>query len=286
MHKHKVDGAAAAFQRRASHEKKTARTSASKGEQALVARQVSVYKEGQQTAGAQVKGILNSSESSGSSCAVDGATTSSLAFFWNEETSPLPDEPSPGSSSLMISGPESSGLSSRGSRMSLVGYTSPKDADQQYPNEGFLKSKSSWDEGSHPDSATPPFWTNNAPERSVSKSRSRRTTTSKMATSPAAHPEEKEIWASPSWSPARNSSAGGEKSSQTSRQDYCPQSSRYDHFRTSPLVKANLQELACIIIIIRHPNTWLPLHGAEGIDSGVQMATGDGDISPTKKSKN
>ncbi|KAL3243995.1 hypothetical protein MRX96_019572 [Rhipicephalus microplus] len=167
-------------------------------------------------------GILNSSESSGSSCGVDGATTSDLAFFWNEQTSPLPDEPSPGSSSPMISGPESSGLSSRGIRMPLVGYKSPKDADQQYLIEGFLKSKSSWDEGSHPDSATPPFRTNNAAEGSVSKSSSRRTTTSKMAASPAAHPEEKEIWASPSQSPARNSSAGGETSNQTSLQDYCP----------------------------------------------------------------
>ncbi|KAL3182837.1 hypothetical protein MRX96_034474 [Rhipicephalus microplus] len=226
-------------------------------------------------------GILISSESSGSSCGVDGATTSGLAFFWNEQTSPLPDEPSPGSSSPMINGPESSGLSSGESRMSLVGHTSPKDADQMYLIEGFLKSKSSWDERLHADSTTPPFRTNNAAEGSVSKSSSRRTTTSKMAASSAAHPEEKEIWASPS--PARNSSAGGEKASQTSLQDYCPQSSGDDHFRTSPLMKANLQEFACIIT--RHPNTWLPLQCAEGIDSGVQMVTGDGDNSPTKKSK-
>ncbi|KAL3182829.1 hypothetical protein MRX96_034466 [Rhipicephalus microplus] len=201
-------------------------------------------------------GILNPSESSGSSCGVDGATTSGLAFFWNEQTSPLPDEPSPGSSSPMISGPES-GLPSGGSRMSLVGYTSPKDADQQYLIEGFLKSKSSWDERLHADSTTPPLRTDNAAEGSVSKSSSRRTTTSKMATSSAAHPEAKEIWAFPSWSAARNSSAGGEKASQTSLQDFCSQSSGHDHFRTSPLVKANLQEFACIIT--RHPNAWLPL---------------------------
>ncbi|KAL3243993.1 hypothetical protein MRX96_019570 [Rhipicephalus microplus] len=245
-------------------------------------------------------GILNSSESGCSSCRVDGATSSGLACFWNEQTSLLPDEPSPGSSSPMISGPESSGLSSGGSRMSLVGYTSPKDADQQYLTKEFPKSKSNWDEGLRSDSTTPPFRTNNAGEGSVSKSSSRRTTTSKMATSPAAHPEEKEIWASPSRSPARISSAGGEKASQTSLQDYCPQSSGDDHFRTSPLVKANMEELN--YIITHHPNTWLPLQDAEGcvktlqnsncvqatsktIDSGVQMVTGDGDNSPTKKSK-
>ncbi|KAH8041540.1 hypothetical protein HPB51_016985 [Rhipicephalus microplus] len=212
-HKPKVDGAATASQRRASRENKTAKKSASK-------------------------------ESSGSSCVVDGATTSGIPSLWNEPTSPLPDEPSPGSSSPMVSRPASSGLSSA-SRMSLVGSTPPKDADQQYLNEGFLKSNSSWDERSHPDSTTP-FQTNKAAEGSVSKSSSQRTTTSKMAASSATRSEEKEIWASPSWSPARNSSAVGEKASQTSLHHYCPQSSGDDHFRASPLVKANLVEVTVI----------------------------------------
>lgn len=204
----------------------------------------------------------------------------------------------------MVSRPASSGLSSA-SRMSLVGSTPPKDADQQYLNEGFLKSNSSWDERSHPDSTTP-FQTNKAAEGSVSKSSSQRTTTSKMAASSATRSEEKEIWASPSWSPARNSSAVGEKASQTSLHHYCPQSSGDDHFRASPLVKANLVE----VTVINNPppndmvagSSKCALQGAEGgveklqnskhgeatsktIDSGVQMVTGDGDSSPTKKSK-
>ncbi|KAL3209861.1 hypothetical protein MRX96_037668 [Rhipicephalus microplus] len=265
-HKPKVNGAATASQRRASRENKTAKKSASKGEQVLGARHISATEVGQQTAGARVIGILNSSESSGSSCGVDGATTTGLPSLWKEPTSPLLDEPSPGSSSPMVSRPASSGLSSA-SRMSLVGSTPPKDADQQYLNEGFLKSNSSWDERSHPDSTTP-FQTNKAAEGSVSKSSSQRTTTSKMAASSATRSEEKEIWASPSWSPARNSSAVGEKVSQTSLHHYCPQSSGDDHFRASPLVKANLVE----VTVINNPppndmvagSSKCALQGAEG----------------------
>ncbi|KAL1432982.1 hypothetical protein MTO96_001966 [Rhipicephalus appendiculatus] len=279
-HKSKVDGAAAASQRKASREKKMVKKSASKGEQATGARHVSATEVGQ-TAGAKVMGILNSSESSASSYGADGAAASDVPPFWKEQTSPLPDDPSPGSSS-------------------------PMDADQQYLTEGFLKSNSSWDERSHPDSTTP-FRSNNAVEGSVSKTSSQRTAASKMAASSAARSEEKDIWASPSWSPARNSSnAGGEKASQTSLRDYCPQSSGDDHFRTSPLVKANLVE----VTVINNPppkdtvagGSKCALQGAEGvadkqqpskyvqatsktIETAVQMVTGDGDNSPTKKSK-
>lgn len=304
LHKPKADDAAAASQRKSTHERKTAKKSTSKGEQALAARHGNAP-ELEQTAAAKVMGILNSSESSPSSCGDSGAAASGLPSFWKEPTSPLPDDPSPGSSSPMVSGPASSGLSSGGSRISLVGSTPPKEADQQYLTEGFFKSRSSWDERSHPDSTTP-FRSNNAIEGSVSQTSSQRTAASKMAAS-AARSEEKEIWASPSWSPARNScNAGGEKASQTSLRDYCPQSSGDDHFRTSPLVKANLVE----VTVINNPplndkgagGSKCALQSAEGgaekpqpskyvqatsktNETGVQMVTGDGDNSPNKKSK-
>lgn len=294
LHKPKEGGGGTtvASQRKSSSERKTAKKSTSKGEQA---------------AAAKVMGILNSSESSASSSGVGGATAaaSDVPSFWKEQTSPLPDDPSPGSSSPMVSGPVSSGLSSGGSRISLAGST-PKDADQQYLNEAFIKSRSSWDERSHPDSTTP--FHNNVGEGSTSQSSSQRTAVSKMAASSAARSEEKEIWASPSWSPTRNSSnAVGEKASQTSLRDFCPQSSGDDHFRMSPLVKADLVE----VTVINNPaptdkgagSSKCALQCAEGaekkpqpskyvqatsktIETGVQMVTCGGDNnSPTKKSK-
>ncbi|XP_075543283.1 uncharacterized protein LOC142577713 [Dermacentor variabilis] len=293
LHKPKADGGgtAAASQKKSSSERKVAKKGTFEGEQA---------------AAAKVMGILNSSESSASSSGVGGATAaaSGLPSFWKEQTSPPPDDPSPGSSSPMVSGPASSGLSSGGSRISLAGST-PKDADQQYLNEAFIKSRSSWDERSHPDSTTP--FRNNLGEGSTSQSSSQRTAASKMAASSTARSEEKEIWASPSWSPARNSSnAVGEKASQTSLRDYCPQSSGDDHFRMSPLVKADLVE----VTVINNPaptdkgagSSRCALQCADGaekpqpskyvqatsktIETGVQMVTCDGDNnSPTKKSK-
>lgn len=293
LHKPKEGGGGTtvASQRKSSSERKTAKKSTSKGEQA---------------AAAKVMGILNSSESSASSSGIGGATAaaSDVPSFWKEQTSPLPDDRSPGSSSPMVSGPASSGLSSGGSRISLAGST-PKDADQQYLNEAFIKSRSSWDERSHPDSTTP--FHNNVGEGSTSQSSSQRTAASKMAASSAARSEEKEIWASPSWSPTRNSSnAVGEKASQTSLRDYCPQSSGDDHFRMSPLVKADLVE----VTVINNPaptdkgagSSKCALQCAEGaekkpqpskyvqatsktIETGVQMVTCGGDNSPTKKSK-
>lgn len=301
LHKPKPQGTAAVSQRKPSDEMKAAKKSASRGEQALGARHGA---EVAQTAAAKVMGILNSSESSASSCGIDGgaAAASGLPSFWKEQTSPIPDDPSPGSSSPMVSGPPSSGISSGGSRISLAGSTPPKDPDQ-----AFLKSQSSWDERSHPDSTTP-FRSDNAAEGSVSQSSSQRTAASKMAASSAARSEEKEIWASPSWSPARNSSnAGGEKASQTSLREYRPQSSGDDHFRMSPLVKADLVE----VTVINNPpptekgagGSKCAFQGAEGgaekpqtskyvqaasktIGTGVQMVTCDGDNnSPTKKTK-
>ncbi|KAH7961210.1 hypothetical protein HPB52_005484 [Rhipicephalus sanguineus] len=79
LHKPRADDAAAASRRKSSHERKTAQKSTSKDEPALGARR-------------------------GNAPELDsGAAASGLPSFWKEQTSPLPDDPSPGSSSPMMS---------------------------------------------------------------------------------------------------------------------------------------------------------------------------------------
>ncbi|XP_077520542.1 uncharacterized protein LOC144130501 isoform X2 [Amblyomma americanum] len=287
LHKPKAEGAVAT-QRQMSKDWKT-KKSASKGKQTIEA-----LGSTPDLQSATVRGILSSSESSGSYSAAGG---SGATPFWKEQESP--QEPSPGSSSPMVSG-AASGMSSA-SQLSLAGST-PKELDHQYLNEAFLKSRSSWDEPSHPESTTP---FQNAVDGSPSQG-SHHTAASKKAASNA-RSDEKEIWGSPSWNPPKNN-ACGEKASQTSLRDFCPQSSGDDKqlFRVTPLVQADLVE----VTVINNPPpeksgraSHSKLAGADAAekppqpskyvqatskttDTGVQMVTCDGDNnSPTKKSK-
>lgn len=286
LHKTKAEGAVAS-QRKLSKERKT-KKSASKGKQTIEA-----LGSTPDVQSAKVMGILSSSESTGSSTAGGSVAT----HFWKEQESP--QAPSPGSSSPMVSAAVS-GMSSA-SQLSLAGST-PKDLDHQYLNEAFLKSRSSWDERSHPESTTP---FRNEADGSASQSSHRTVASKKTASNTRSN--EKEIWGSPSWSPTKNN-ACGEKASQTSLRDFCPQSSGDDKqlFRVTPLVKADLVE----VTVINNPppeqsgracqSKMLGLDAADKppqpskyvqatsktIDTGVQMVTCEGDNnSPTKKTK-